>query len=130
MTTAPKLALTLGDDDIIIDYTPNEIEGVTVQEILDKVKEDTSYFTIDKDSNASKFYLTPHGDGHAPLTLTNAEGRNVMLNGNVTIDGDPEDGILAFASQYLVIGIAPSIEEHPYEEGKLRFTVEALHWER
>ena len=39
MTRTPKLALTLGDDDIIIDYTPNEIEGVTVQEILDKVKE-------------------------------------------------------------------------------------------
>lgn len=129
MTRTPKLALTLGDDDIIIDYTPNEIEGVTVQEILDKVKEDTSYFTIDKDSTG-KFYLTPHGDGHAPLTLTNAEGRNVMLNGDVTIDGDPEDGILAFASQYLVIGIAPSVEEHPYEEGKLRFIVDALHWER
>lgn len=130
MTRTPKLALTLGDDDIIIDYTPNEIEGVTVQEILDKVKEDTSYFTIDKDSNSGKFYLTPGGEGLAPLTLTNAEGRNVMLNGDVTIDGDPEDGILAFASQYSVIGIAPSVEEHPYEEGKLRFTVEALHWER
>lgn len=130
MTRTPKLALTLGDDDIIIDYTPNEIEGVTVQEILDKVKEDTTYFTIDKDSNAGTFYLTPGGEGPAPLTLTNAEGRNVMLNGNVTIDGDPEDGILAFASQYLVIGIAPSVEEHPYEEGKLRFTVEALHWRR
>jgi hypothetical protein len=129
MTTAPKLALTLGDDDIIIDYTPNEIEGVTVQEILDKVKEDTSYFTIDKDSKTGKFYLTPGGEGPAPLTLTNAEGRNVMLNGTVTIDGDPEDGILAFASQYLVHGIAPSVEEHPYEEGKLRFTVDALYWE-
>lgn len=128
MTTAPKLALTLGGDDIIIDYTPHEIEGVTVQEILDKVKEDTTYFTIDKDSNTGKFYLTPGGEGPAPLTLTNAEGRNVMLNGTVTIDGDPKDGILAFASQYLVHGIAPSVEEHPYEEGKLRFTVEALHW--
>lgn len=130
MTRTPKLALTLGDDDIVIDYTPHEIEGVTVQEILDKVKEDTSYFTIDKDSETGNFYLTPRGEGHAPLTLTNAEERNVMLNGDVTIDGDPEDGILAFASQYLVIGIAPSVEEHPYEEGKLRFTVEALHWER
>lgn len=128
MTTAPKLALTLGDDDIIIDYTPREIEGVTVQEILDKVKEDTTYFTIDKDSNAGEFYLTPGGEGPAPLTLTNAEGRNIMLNGTVTIDGDPEDGILAFASQYLVHGIAPAIEEHPYEENTLRFTVEALHW--
>lgn len=128
MTRAPKLALTLGDDDIVIDYTPREIEGVTVQEILDKVKEDTTYFTIDKDSTTGEFYLTPGGEGPAPLTLTNAEGRNVMLNGGVTIDGDPEDGILAFASQYLVHGIAPSIEEHPYEEGKLRFTVEALHW--
>lgn len=130
MTTAPKLALTLGGNDIVIDYAPHEIEGVTVQEILDKVKEDTSYFTIDKDSETGNFYLTPRGEGHAPLTLTNAEGRNMMLNGDVTIDGDPEDGILAFASQYLVIGIAPSVEEHPYEEGKLRFTVEALHWER
>ena len=130
MTTAPKLALTLGGNDIVIDYTPYEIEGVTVQEILDKVKEDTTYFTIDKDSGTGQFYLTPRGEGHAPLTLTNAEGRNVMLNGDVTIDGDPEDGILAFASQYFVIGIAPSVEEHPYEEGKLRFSVEALHWER
>lgn len=130
MTRTPKLALTLGGNDIVIEYTPYEIEGVTVQEILDKVKEDTTYFTIDKDSNTGKFYLTPGGEGHAPLTLTNAEGRNVMLNGDVTIDGDPEDGILAFASQYLVCGIAPSVEEHPYEEGKLRFTVEALHWER
>lgn len=129
MSTTPKLALTLGDDDIIIDYTPYEIEGVTVQEILDKVKEDTTYFTIDKNSNADEYYLTPRGEGPAPLTLTNAEGRNIMLNGAVTIDGDPEDGILAFASQYLVIGIAPSIEEHPYEDGKLRFSVEALHWE-
>lgn len=128
MTTAPKLALTLGDDDIVIDYTPREIEGVTVQEILDKVKEDTTYFTIDKDSETGEFYLTPGGEGHAPLTLTNTEERNVMLNGDVTIDGDPEDGILAFASQYLVIGITPSVEEHPDEEGKLRFTVEALHW--
>lgn len=126
--TAPKLALTLGGDDIIIDYTPHEIEGVTVQEILDKVKEDTTYFEIDKDSTG-KFYLTPGGVGPAPLTLTNAEERNVMLNGDVSIDGDKEDGILAFASQYLVHGIAPSIEEHPYEEGKLRFTVEALHWQ-
>lgn len=130
MTRTPKLALTLGGNDIVIDYTPREIEGVTVQEILDKVKEDTSYFTIDKDSETGNFYLTPRGEGHAPLTLTNAEGRNMMLNGDVTIDGDPEDGILAFASQYLVIGIAPSVEEHPYEEGKLRFTVEALYWER
>ena len=129
MTRTPKLALTLGDDDIIIDYTPNEIEGVTVQEILDKVKEDTSYFTIDKDSTG-KFYLIPGGEGPEALTLTNAEGRNVMLNGSVSIDGDPEDGILAFASQYSVIGIAPSVEEHPYEEGKLRFIVDALCWER
>ena len=128
MTRTPKLALTLGGNDIVIDYTPYEIEGVTVQEILDKVKEDTTYFTIDKDSQTGEFYLTPRGEGHAPLTLTNAEGRNIILNGAVSIDGDPEDGILAFASQYLVIGIAPSIEEHPYEEGKLRFTVEALHW--
>lgn len=50
-----------------------------------------------------------------------------MLNGGVTIDDDPEDGILAFASQYYAIGIFPTIEEHPYEEGKLRFTVEALY---
>ena len=128
MNTTPKLALTLGDDDIIIDYTPYEIEGVTVQEILDKVKEDATYFEIDKDSTTGEFYLTPGGEGPAPLTLTNAEGRNIMLNGAVSIDGDKEDGILAFASQYLVIGIAPSIEEHPDEEGKLRFTVEALHW--
>lgn len=128
MTRTPKLALTLGDDDIVIDYTPREIEGVTVQEILDKVKEDTTYFTIDKDSNTGKFYLTPGGEGPAPLTLTNAEERNVMLNGDVSIDGDPEDGILAFASQYLVHGIAPNIEEHPDEEGKLRFTVDALYW--
>lgn len=128
MNTTPKLALTLGDEDIIIDYTPYEIDGVTVQEILDKVKEDTTYFEIDKDSQTGDFYLIPGGEGPAPLTLTNAEGRNIMLNGAVSIDGDPEDGILAFASQYLVIGIAPSIEEHPYEEGKLRFTVEALHW--
>lgn len=128
MNTTPKLALTLGDEDIIIDYTPYEIDGVTVQEILDKVKEDTTYFEIDKDSQTGDFYLIPGGEGPAPLTLTNAEGRNIMLNGAVSIDDDPEDGILAFASQYLVIGIAPSIEEHPYEEGKLRFTVEALHW--
>ena len=128
MTRTPKLALTLGGNDIIIDYTPYEIEGVTVQEILDKVKEDATYFEIDKDSTTGEFYLTPGGEGPAPLTLTNAEGRNVMLNGTVTIDGDPKDGILAFASQYLVHGIAPSVEEHPYEEGKLRFTVEALHW--
>lgn len=129
MTRTPKLALTLGDDDIVIDYTPHEIEGVTVQEILDKVKEDTSYFTIDKDSETGNFYLTPRGEGHAPLTLTNAEGRNVMLNGDVTIDGDPEDGILTFASQYLVIGIAPSIEEDSDDEDTLRFSVEALYWE-
>lgn len=129
MNTTPKLALTLGDEDIIIDYTPYEIEGVTVQEILDKVKEDTTYFTIDKDSNAGKFYLTPRGEGYAPLTLTNAEGRNVMLNGDVTIDGDPEDGILAFASQYFVIGIAPSIEEGSDDEDTLRFSVEALYWD-
>lgn len=128
MNTTPKLALTLGDEDIIIDYTPYEIDGVTVQEILDKVKEDTTYFEIDKDSQTGDFYLIPGGEGPAPLTLTNAEGRNVMLNGDVSIDGDKEDGILAFASQYLVHGIAPSIEEHPYEEGKLRFSVEALHW--
>lgn len=129
MTRTPKLALTLGGNDIVIDYTPYEIEGVTVQEILDKVKEDTTYFTIDKDSNAGKFYLTPRGEGHAPLTLTNAEGRNVMLNGDVTIDGDPEDGILAFASQYFVIGIAPSIEEGSDDEDTLRFSVEALYWD-
>ena len=129
MTRTPKLALTLGDDDIVIDYTPHEIEGVTVQEILDKVKEDATYFTIDKDSTTGEFYLTPGGVGPAPLTLTNAEGRNIMLNGAVSIDGDKEDGILAFASQYLVIGIAPTIEEHPYEENTLRFTVEALHWQ-
>lgn len=79
-------------------------------------------------TTAPKLALTLGGEGPAPLTLTNAEGRNVMLNGTVTIDGDPKDGILAFASQYLVHGIAPSVEEHPYEEGKLRFTVEALHW--
>lgn len=129
MTRTPKLALTLGDDDIVIDYTPREIEGVTVQEILDKVKEDATYFEIDKDSTTGELYLTPRGEGHAPLTLTNAEGRNIMLNGAVSIDGDPEDGILTFASQYLVIGIAPSIEEHPEEEDMLRFTVDALYWE-
>lgn len=129
MTRTPKLALTFGDDNIVIDYTPREIEGVTVQEILDKVKEDATYFEIDKDSTTGELYLTPRGEGHAPLTLTNAEGRNIMLNGAVSIDGDPEDGILTFASQYLVIGIAPSIEEHPEEEDMLRFTVDALYWE-
>lgn len=128
MTRTPKLALTLGGNDIVIEYTPYEIEGVTVQEILDKVKEDATYFEIDKDSTTGEFYLIPGGEGPAPLTLTNAEGRNIMLNGAVTIDDDPEDGILAFASQYSVIGIFPTIEEHPYEEGKLRFSVEALHW--
>lgn len=127
MNTTPKLALTLGDEDIIIDYTPYEIDGVTVQEILDKVKEDTTYFEIDKDSQTGDFYLIPGGEGPAPLTLTNAEGRNIMLNGAVSIDDDPEDGILAFASQYSVIGVFPTIEEHPYKDGKLRFTVEALY---
>lgn len=130
MSTAPKLALTLGDEDIVIEYTPYEIDGVTVQEILDKVKEDTTYFTIDKNSNTNEYYLTPRGEGHAPLTLTNAEGRNIMLNGAVTIDDDPEDGILAFASQYSVIGITPIIEEDSDDENMLRFSVEALHWER
>lgn len=129
MTRTPKLALTLGGNDIVIDYTPYEIEGVTVQEILDKVKEDATYFEIDKDSQTGVFYLIPGGEGHAPLTLTNAEGRNVMLNGDVTIDGDPEDGILAFASQYFVIGIAPSIEEGSDDEDTLRFSVEALYWD-
>lgn len=126
--TAPKLALTLGGDDIIIDYTPHEIEGVTVQEILDKVKEETSYFYISKDKERGEYYLTPCNDGE-PVTLPNAHERNIPLNGAVSIDGDKEDGLLAFASQYLVIGIAPTIEDRSYEENTLRFTVEDLHWQ-
>lgn len=52
-----------------------------------------------------------------------------MLNGVATVYGDKEDGILVFASQYLVCGIAPIVEECPEEENMLRFTVDALYWE-
>lgn len=129
MSATPKLALSLGGQNIVIEYTPYVIEGVTMQEILDKAKEDTTYFTIDEDTDTGELYLTPRGEGHAPLTLTNAEGRNIMLNGVATVYGDKEDGILVFASQYLVCGIAPIIEEHPEEENMLRFTVDALYWQ-
>lgn len=52
-----------------------------------------------------------------------------MLNGVATVYGDKEDGILVFASQYLVCGITPIVEECPEEENMLRFTVDALYWE-
>lgn len=74
MSATPKLALSLGGQNIVIEYTPYVIEGVTMQEILDKVKEDTTHFTIGEDSNTGELYLTPRGEEHAPLTLTNAEG--------------------------------------------------------
>lgn len=129
MSTTPKLALNRGGQSIVIEYAPHEIEGVTVQEILNKVKEDATYFTIDEDTDTGELYLTPGGKGREPLTLTNAEGQNITLNGAVTIYGDKEDGIIVFASQYSVCGIAPIVEEHPEEEDMLRFTVDALYWE-
>lgn len=130
MNTTPKLALNRGGQDIVIEYAPYEIEGVTMQEILNKVKEDANYFTIDEDTDTGELYLTPRGEGHEPLTLTNAEGRNIILNGAATVYGDKEDGILVFASQYSVCGIAPIVEGHPEEENMLRFTVDALYWQR
>lgn len=129
MSTTPKLALNRGGQDIVIEYAPYEIEGVTMQEILNKVKEDATYFTIDEDTDTGELYLTPGGEGREPLTLTNAEGRNIILNGAVTIYGDKGDGIIVFASQYSVCGIAPIVEEHPEEENVLQFTVDALYWQ-
>lgn len=129
MSTTPKLALNRGGQSIVIEYAPYEIEGVTMQEILNKVKEDTTYFTIDEDTDTGELYLTPGGKGREPLTLTNAEGQNIMLNGAVTIYGDKEDGIIVFASQYSICGIAPTIEEHPEEENMLQLTVYALYWQ-
>lgn len=129
MSTTPKLAMSFPPRGIVVEYTPYEIEGVTVQEILNKVKEDATYFTIDEDTDTGELYLTPGGKGREPLTLTNAEGQNITLNGAVTIYGDKEDGIIVFASQYSVCGIAPIVEEHPEEENMLRFTVDALYWE-
>jgi hypothetical protein len=129
MSTTPKLALNRGGQSIVIEYAPYEIEGVTMQEILNKVKEDTTYFTIDEDTDTGELYLTPGGKGREPLTLTNAEGQNIMLNGAVTIYGDKEDGIIVFASQYSVCGIAPIVEEHPEEESMLQLTVYALYWQ-
>lgn len=129
MSATPKLALNRGGQDIVIEYAPYEIEGVTMQEILNKVKEDATYFTIDEDTDTGELYLTPGGKGREPLTLTNAEGQNIMLNGAVTIYGDKEDGIIVFASQYSVCGIAPIIEEHPEEENMLQLTVYALYWQ-
>lgn len=128
MSATPKLAISFPPRGIVIEYAPYEIEGVTVQEILNKVKEDATYFTIDEDTDTGELYLTPCGEGHEPLTL-NAGGPNIMLNGATTVYGDKEDGILVFASQYSVCGIAPIIEEHPEEENMLRFTVDALYWQ-
>lgn len=129
MSTTPKLALNRGGQDIVIEYAPYEIEGVTMQEILNKVKEDTTYFTIGEDTDTGELYLTPGGKGREPLTLTNAEGQSITLNGAVTIYGDKEDGIIVFASQYSVCGIAPIVKEHPEEENMLQLTVYALYWQ-